>query len=106
MEKVELVSDKQLILFRIIQEALQNVIKHSKANKVLIRISEKEHVLYISIADNGVGYHPEQTATAGMGIRHMHKRAEILGGSMHLTTGDFGQGLSVHLSIPLSYENT
>lgn len=106
VEKIALVSDKQLILFRIIQEALQNVIKHSKANKVLIRISEKEHVLYISIADNGIGYHPEQTATAGVGILHMRKRAEILGGSMELTNGDFGQGLTVHLSIPLSYENT
>lgn len=104
--KVALVSDKQLILFRIIQEALQNVIKHSKANKVLIRMSEKEQVLYISIADNGIGYHPEQTATTGMGILHMRKRAEILGGDMQMSKGNFGEGLTVHLSIPLSYENT
>lgn len=102
VEKVDLISDKQLILFRIIQEALQNVIKHSKATSVKIRISQKDHELYISVSDNGIGYHPEQMVVAGMGILHMRKRCEILGGNMQMTTGDFGRGLTVHFSIPLS----
>lgn len=105
LEKVDLISDKQLILFRIIQEALQNVIKHSKATAVKIRISERDQELCISVSDNGIGYHSEQRGAAGMGILHMRKRCEILGGNMQMTTGDFGQGLTVHLSIPLSHDS-
>ena len=105
IEKVELISDKQLILFRIIQEALQNVIKHSQANTVVIKISEKDQTLHISISDNGIGYHPEQTALTGMGIINMRKRCEILGANMQMTPSDLAAGLTVHISIPLFSEH-
>lgn len=105
IEKVDLISDKQLILFRIIQEALQNAIKHSQANTVVIKISEKDQSLHISISDNGIGYYPQQTALLGMGILHMRNRCEILGGNMRMTSDDFDAGLTVHISIPLFSEH-
>lgn len=105
IEKVDLISDKQLILFRIIQEALQNVIKHSKATTVKISIVESDHILHITVTDNGIGFHPEQSTFTGMGILHMRKRCEILRGNMKITPSDFGVGLTVHISIPLSFEH-
>ncbi len=81
-------SDKELILFRIVQEALTNIVKHAEAQVVNISLSQNSGKIRLAVSDNGSGFVSCPTrggpAGHGMGVRTMKKRAEILGGSFSL----------------------
>ncbi len=82
-------------LFRIVKEALANVVKHSRASSVEIRIVASPNALLLSIEDDGCGL-PAQHRK-GRGLSNMRQRAAELGGKMSL---DSGHGLRLHLAIP------
>jgi two-component system, NarL family, sensor histidine kinase LiaS len=65
--------------FRIVQEALANVARHSHATRAVIQVSADQEDATLSIADNGVGFDPGGTG-GGMGLRNMRERAEALPG--------------------------
>jgi signal transduction histidine kinase len=65
--------------FRIAQEALANVARHSHATKALVQVSRADGLVVLSITDNGVGFDPGKT-NGGMGLRNMRERAEALPG--------------------------
>lgn len=73
--------EKQLIIFRIIQESIQNVIKHAHATKIIIDIQQNEDAYLIKIADNGIGMTTNvDYSFTGIGIRNIKHRVELLGG--------------------------
>jgi signal transduction histidine kinase len=78
MDQIELDSDKQIILFRIVQEALQNAIKHSGANTINIEIYRLNEKLVTSITDNGKGI--DLNTKKGVGILNIQHRAKLLDG--------------------------
>jgi signal transduction histidine kinase len=65
--------------FRIVQEALANVARHSHATRAVIQVSADQEDATLSITDNGVGFDPGGTS-GGMGLRNMRERAEALPG--------------------------
>lgn len=72
-------------LFRIIQEAMNNIEKHAKATEARIRLLEEDKFLRLEIADNGCSFHPDHAAEAQknghLGLVSMRERAEMLGGT-------------------------
>ncbi len=70
-------SETSINLFRIFQEAIQNITKHAKANKIRVVIKSHERI-ELSIQDNGIGFKPEQKQE-GFGIRNMKQRANKIG---------------------------
>jgi len=98
-DKLPLEADKQLILFRIIQEALQNAVRHSGANKISISIEVRSGIIDMSIKDNGKGFISDGNTT-GMGIRNMKHRAALLKGSVEW--GSTKEGSSVLISVPIN----
>ncbi|MEM1281690.1 MAG: sensor histidine kinase, partial [Cyanobacteria bacterium P01_H01_bin.152] len=72
-----------LALFRIVQEALTNTVKHSHATRVQIQLLTKRDRLHLQVLDNGQGFDPSQNTT-GFGLRGMRERATNLGGSCQL----------------------
>ena len=89
-----------LQLYRILQEALQNVQKHAKANEVEIQLFQHGNELVMTIEDDGVGF--DQTKhTAGLGTNNMRLRAEQLKGEFSISSAA-GEGTSIMVSIPLS----
>jgi len=78
-EKLYFEVNKQLILFRIMQEAIQNAIKHAAAKNIDINISENNGTLAIEIKDDGVGFDVQKIAE-GVGIINMKNRAKLLDG--------------------------
>lgn len=80
-------SQKKLIVFRIIQEALQNILKHSKANKIDTNFHyEREH-LRIEISDNGVGFEMDfLKSSEGLGLRNIINRAALIGGEARINS--------------------
>ena len=70
-------------LFRIVQEALTNITKHSKATKVCLSIESTEKQIVLSVRDNGRGFDPSQN-TSGFGLQGMQERAAALGGKLKI----------------------
>jgi len=72
-------------LYRVIQEALMNIYKHSDATQVAIHLLESAQVVTLWVEDNGRGFHPDQNTT-GFGIQGMQERISALEGEFHLVS--------------------
>jgi two-component system, NarL family, nitrate/nitrite sensor histidine kinase NarX len=94
--------DQELQVFHIVQEALANVLKHSRAHKAQLLIEPAQDRLLITIEDDGAGLQPAAGAGAQhFGLEIMRERAQRLGGSLSIHSAD-GGGTRVQLSIPRS----
>ncbi|MGZ3836128.1 MAG: sensor histidine kinase, partial [Mucilaginibacter sp.] len=89
------------ILFRILQEVLNNIIKHSNATQVDIILEYKTAAIDLQVIDNGAGFDlyklPE--GQKGMGLRNIQKRGEIVGGEVFIQSQP-GQGTCIDIFIP------
>ena len=93
----------KLNVYRIIQEALTNISKHSEADSVIIEIKTIDNSLYLNIQDNGVGFNPKQNTT-GFGLQSMRDRANALGAKFYLNSKPRA-GCSIMVFLPLSELN-
>ncbi|RYY56644.1 MAG: hypothetical protein EOO09_05810 [Chitinophagaceae bacterium] len=100
--RIPLGADKQLLLFRIVQEGIQNVLKHAGASTLQIRVSHEVTLLHVSLTDNGKGFEPDGI-TGGIGLLNMKQRVKVLGGSIRWTRPD-GGGTSVEIKLPVEME--
>jgi PAS domain S-box-containing protein len=92
-------------LYRIVQEALTNVIRHSRASDVTVSLETVSGELHLRIDDNGRGFEePTPEALGGLGLKIMRYRAQMLGGDLILESGPNG-GASVRCSCPLDGAN-
>jgi signal transduction histidine kinase len=90
--------EHQFLVFRMIQEAIQNVLRHAKASRVSISFSVNFSNLLVTIEDNGIGFDMKRKSN-GVGIANMRQRALSLGGSVKWQSGD--NGTTIYISIPL-----
>ena len=90
-----------VVLFRIVQEALTNVIRHAKATRVEIRLRATEGELTLEVEDNGCGIAPQQVADPrSLGLFSMRERAAALGGTVDFRSGT-GRGTTVSVKVPV-----
>jgi signal transduction histidine kinase len=71
-------------LYRIVQEALNNVVAHAQATQVVIRLSADEYRLTLSVTDNGVGLPGGAVQAPGMGLRIMRYRSDLIGADLQI----------------------
>lgn len=91
-------------LFRIVQESLSNVSKHSRASKVKIELSYSQKNLVLSVSDNGCGIDEKmQHASNCFGLKGMFERVQSLGGGLKFEHSE-GGGLTIRMDVPLSSE--
>ncbi len=88
-----------LALFRIVQEALTNAVKHSQAELLQVRLVSKSHRLHLQMRDNGKGFDPSKN-TSGFGLRGMRERAAALGGTCQIWSAP-GAGCRINVILPL-----
>lgn len=93
-QPVKLAPQEQFMLFRVIQEALQNVIKHAAANRIELHIFEEKNASHIIISDNGKGLPNAQDIT-GVGISNMTQRVHSLGGIIGWQSSQAGTIVSI-----------
>lgn len=88
-------------VFRIAQEALNNVSKHADATVVRVRAYREPPDLVLTVHDNGRGFEPDEPHRGGVGLDSMRERAALLGGTL-VVSSEPGGGTEVRLQIPLS----
>jgi signal transduction histidine kinase len=95
--------DQESMLYRIVQEALQNVLKHAKAEKVIVQFSKFDNHVYIVIEDNGIGMdqHPPKE---GQGMANIRSRVDYLGGELKIESST-GIGTTLNLKVPATIYN-
>ncbi len=96
---INLSFDRQIILFRIAQEALQNAIKHGKASHISVQAEQSETVLTISIDDNGKGFDVNDTSIEGVGVTNIRHRVTLLGGKVSWRSSPAGTHLFINLPL-------
>lgn len=100
--KIEPDHQKQLVIFRVIQECFQNIIKHANASHVNVQFIYKHSFFEILISDDGVGFefNAESKNSAGMGLMNIFNRVKLIGGESNLTSTP-GNGTQVAISVPV-----
>jgi signal transduction histidine kinase len=94
-------SATSLCLFRIAQEGLRNVRKHSGIDRASVQLTAQDHTIEMIIADEGVGFNPEGPATKrGLGLRSMQERLRIVGGTVEVQSKP-GNGTRLVVHAPL-----
>ena len=93
--------EKQLILFRIIQECLQNCLKHASASNINIGFTWYPEQLRVRVRDDGLGFDTESAPTlaGGIGLENIRNRARLTGGSSIIHSRP-GEGTTVTVQIP------
>ncbi len=92
--------DVEAGLYRVVQEALNNALKHSGATHVTVSLKIESEAVALEVADDGIGFDPQAAHTGGgLGLRGLVERAQELGGKLSLQSGP-GQGTRIRLEVP------
>ncbi|MGH7687172.1 MAG: ATP-binding protein [Candidatus Dormibacteria bacterium] len=99
----ELDGSMHIVLYRVAQEALSNVLKHARSKKVTVQIADAVGGVQLTVSDDGVGFNPSEAirhALPGhLGMRSMHERAVVAGGSLEIDSKP-GAGTTVRCWLP------
>lgn len=90
-------NDKPIILFRMIQEVINNVIRHAAADTIYLDAKKENNKLIIKISDNGKGFDVSKTS-GGVGLQNLKTRSKMIGANLVITS-DKGKGTVVTISI-------
>ena len=97
--KVQLSPVQESEMYRIAQEALNNIMKHAQADQVSVRLVQGAETVKLSIEDNGVGFDPRTIEhSGGQGFRNMHERAAKIGASCEFETSP-GRGTKITIEV-------
>jgi signal transduction histidine kinase len=94
-------SDIALSLFRIVQECLRNVAKHSGASEARVTLTQQDHHLHLAVSDDGAGFDPDdERCKQGLGLFSMEERARLIGARLKLRA-EPGRGAHIEVWVPI-----
>lgn len=102
-EDIHLVKGIENHLFRIIQEAMSNTLRHAKADKMDIRIHRRQNTVRVMLRDDGVGFELDDKKQTSYGLSTMQERVTEIGGSIQFITAP-GKGTRIEITVPLMNE--
>jgi len=91
----------EMIILRIVQEALNNVWRHSGVSTAAVSVEQQGDQLLLTISDKGAGFDPAQVKSTRYGLTGMKERARLLGGATHIDSQP-GKGTRVQVTLPLA----
>lgn len=92
--------DRALVVFRIVQELVNNAIKHAKAKAIKVGLNWNPKNLIIEVVDDGVGFKPDEDVRSGVGWWNITNRSKKIGASI-LVRENISSGAAIELTIPL-----
>ena len=99
-DPLKISSEIQITLYRVIQECLNNILKHANATEVILSLVMKQHKILLDIKDDGTGFNVEEIDSTGLGINTMKGRLELFGGSLTIYSIP-GTGTHLRIGIPI-----
>jgi signal transduction histidine kinase len=96
---IDIDKNKELMIYRILQEQLSNIIKYANADEAAISLKKEKDTLLLTIADNGVGFDPSVTSE-GIGLKNIKSRVEHYSGKMNIISAP-GKGCTLEISVAL-----
>lgn len=106
LEDKRLPPDVETNLYRVVQEALTNVVRHAQASQVDVLLERRGDQLVAIIEDNGVGFDAEKLGQSGrLGLLGMRERAEMLHGNLMIESAP-GSGTTIYVEVPYDYSNS
>ena len=99
-DRRRLPAETETALYRIVQEALTNVLKHAEATRVTVRLKLHERFVELLVQDNGAGFDPNAVRDGGLGLVGMRERVALLGGRMMVDSSE-GAGTMLKAEVPL-----
>jgi len=101
-EKVEekLSDDQKLMLFRIIQEQTNNIIKHAEAKSVQILINQSNNIINLVVSDDGIGFDTSDPTSKGIGLINIISRADAYNGKVDIVSSP-GNGCTLEIRFPI-----
>lgn len=94
----------KLTIYRILQEQLNNIVRHAEAKNVMVEMFQEDNKIYVFIGDDGAGF-DLQTVKKGQGLTNIKSRAELQDGSVEILTNP-GQGCKLIIQIPINILKT
>jgi signal transduction histidine kinase len=99
IDEEDLSPESSVALYRIVQEALTNIGRHSQARRAWMRLERTDENLVLEVRDDGIGFRVSDPAPSCFGILGIQERAHVLGGSC-LVSSEPGQGTTVRVTVP------
>ena len=95
--------DDAMNLYRVIQESFSNILKHSGARHVVIRLERDLREVQLHIQDDGRGFTPDQQPenAGGLGLRNIAERVQLMNGKFNLASAP-GQGTRIDITVPVA----
>ncbi|AIQ20425.1 sensor histidine kinase [Paenibacillus sp. FSL L8-0470] len=90
-------------LFRIVQEAISNTLRHAKADKMEIRLHRRGDTVRLTLRDDGIGFEMDESKQTSYGLSNMQERINETGGSIQFITAP-GKGMRIEITVPLVNE--
>lgn len=95
-------TEMELIIFRIIQEGINNILRHANAKHAKIELSKRTESLFLEVADDGIGM-PHGLTESGNGLKNIKARTRILEGELQILQTN--PGTSIQITIPINTQN-
>jgi signal transduction histidine kinase len=105
LQDVTLEAKSELVIYRVVQEAITNISKYASATHVWITLAERDGQVEVSVRDDGVGFDATAPRSSAYGLMGMRFRVEAEGGTLTVTS-DVGQGTLIHVRLPQSTRAT
>jgi len=101
---------KSIFIFRMFQESINNILKHSRATHIIVSIVYSiDNIFVLKVQDNGVGFNPENkqsqvSSSSGLGLKSLKNRARLIGANVSIQS-ETGKGSEITIELPLEPEN-
>ena len=92
----------EIMLFRTIQEAINNVVKHAEATEVILSLKEESKVISLDISDNGKGFDIDEVKNQSLGLKALKSTVGSVNGVLEIDSAP-GKGTLLKIRIPVTY---
>ncbi|WP_271785377.1 sensor histidine kinase [Aquimarina algiphila] len=97
-KQFKLEKEKETVIYRIIQELTNNIIKHANATEALIQINSYENKLHITVEDNGIGFDPD-VKSHGIGLQNIKSRVSLLNANLDIHSSAEGTSFNIEIYL-------
>jgi len=103
--KPNLPKNYEIVIYRIIQELLNNALKYAEATEILVSCSQNKETFYITVEDNGIGFDVSDKNNSGMGLRNIRNRVDFLNGKVEIQS-EPNKGTAAYIELKVKKEGT